>query len=121
MKIPLHGYQANNMCAVVDDTEDNLNLLNYRWYYYTQPKKKRGYVRRSTLVNEGRPRRVVWLHKEILKPLEGYYIDHINRDTLDNRRNNLRHVTSKESAANRDARIKLKSDPDLLRRRGLVS
>ena len=42
------------------------------------------------------------LHREILNAKDGDIVDHINRNKLDNRKENLRFVSWDESAANRD-------------------
>lgn len=47
-------------------------------------------------------------HK-ILLPEKGRIVDHINRDTLDNRRCNLRYATCSENAQNRGASKKSKT------------
>lgn len=44
------------------------------------------------------------MHREILKPNEGFETDHINRDRLDNRRSNLRACTTSQNAHNRRLR-----------------
>lgn len=44
------------------------------------------------------------MHDFIMKPRPGYEIDHINGNTLDNRRCNLREVTKSQSALNRKVR-----------------
>ena len=51
----------------------------------------------------------------------GYLIDHINRNTLDNRLENLRFVDPKTSCANRNPKKKRVSNPNLLRNLGIVS
>jgi hypothetical protein len=48
----------------------------------------------------------LYLHRFILGDKKGYFVDHINRNTLDNRRKNLRHLTPKESIRNRSIEIK---------------
>lgn len=40
------------------------------------------------------------LHNWILEPKTGYQVDHINRDKLDNRKSNLRHVTPSQNTWN---------------------
>lgn len=47
------------------------------------------------------------MHRFIMGDKPGLVIDHINRDKLDNRRENLRHVTRSENAKNVD-RSKMK-------------
>lgn len=41
------------------------------------------------------------LHNLIMRPKEGYIVDHINGNTLDNRRDNLRVVLQKDNCLNR--------------------
>lgn len=56
----------------------------------------KGYAKRS----EGQS--IIYLHRELLglTPGDGLEADHINRDKLDNRRNNLRSVTQEQNKQN---------------------
>lgn len=45
--------------------------------------------------------KVLWLSRHIMSAPSGMIVDHINRNTLDNRRDNLRIVTSFENGQNR--------------------
>lgn len=53
----------------------------------------KGYVRSTT-------RPYIRLHRHILKPSKGMDVDHINGDTLDNRRENLRICTRSQNKMN---------------------
>lgn len=64
-------------------------LRNTKWCIGTG-----GYaLRRRQGINE-------YLHNFILPPREGFVIDHINGNSLDNRRVNLRYATISQNAAN---------------------
>jgi len=45
-------------------------------------------------------RTTVYMHREILKPEPGIWVDHINGDRLDNRRANLRRCNRRQNAGN---------------------
>ncbi len=51
-------------------------------------------------------RRMTYMHSVVIGKKDGLWIDHINRNGLDNRRENLRHVTPAISAVNRRKRGK---------------
>jgi hypothetical protein len=59
---------------------------------------KKGYVRRQV---SWRPTRWVFLHAEILECPPGMQVDHIDRNTLDNCRANLRAATNQQNGANK--------------------
>lgn len=90
-EIPL----TQGMSAVVDD--EGFEFLNqYHWFFDSAT----GYAR-GAIKTDG-----VWkktgMHQLILgTPPRGFEVDHINRNKLDNRRENLRFVTKKQNQANR--------------------
>tara|TARA_Y100000310_G_scaffold301556_1_gene338130 strand:- start:62 stop:643 length:582 start_codon:yes stop_codon:yes gene_type:complete len=61
---------------------------------------KRFYVRTSTRGEDGK-QRGVFLHRFLINTPEGMHTDHINGDSMDNRKKNLRVCTSAENQANR--------------------
>lgn len=93
-EIPLtKGYNA-----LVDD-ENYAALSSYKWFAQLD-KSGKPYAARWTPYQNGR-RRELRMHREILSPPEGFVVDHINRDTLDNRRLNLRVCTQAENLKNK--------------------
>lgn len=81
------------------------------WIISTFPKwkvSKEGYVVCSRSFNTGFSvyNETIFLHRLVMKETRGcvVYVDHINRNKLDNRRNNLRIATPLQSAANTAAR-----------------
>jgi hypothetical protein len=74
--------------AIVDDCfREEVSCQG--WYLTTL-----GYVRTTA-----EPR--VWLHRLILGDKEGFFVDHIDGNKLDNRECNLRHVDRSQSQCNR--------------------
>lgn len=83
--------------AIVDD-EDFDTIAQYRWHYAVC-----GYAMRNTpMVNWVRGK-MSYMHREIIKPPEGFEVDHINGNRLDNRRSNLRIATRQQNNWNRGA------------------
>ena len=84
--------------ALVDD-EDFALFGHLKWYAHLDPKSKSFYAARHS---PRQNRRVLWLAREILgltdPSIKG---DHINHDTLDCRRHNLRISTSSQNGSNR--------------------
>ena len=79
--------------AIVDD-EDFEELSKYRWCY------KDGYATRGIAAGVRR-RTTLLMHVVIIGKVNGLETDHINGNGLDNRRENLRHVTSSQNQQNR--------------------
>lgn len=87
--------------AIVDD-EDFEIFKQYKWHYAA------GYARRNKRLENG-SRKIEFMHRLIAKTPEGLIADHINGNTLDNRKVNLRNVTSAQNARNARKKSKAKS------------
>ena len=82
--------------AIVDDDLFE-ELSRYRWCLSSM-----GYaVRNSGHHNDGN-KKTILMHRVIMRTQSGEEIDHINSDTLDNRRENLRLCTHIENLQNRN-------------------
>ena len=83
--------------AIVDD-EDYEWLNQWKWYF------GKGYARRQIWLREKKKRVNIFIHRLIMNFSENWIykqIDHINHNTLDNRRNNLRICSRIENLRNR--------------------
>jgi len=86
------------------DLEDYEELSKYKWHY-NEKKIGCGYAQRSKHVNLGKNKygcETIYMHREILKTNK--QVDHINNNTLDNRRCNLRECTQLENTRNTSSR-----------------
>jgi len=84
--------------AIVDDADYNW-LNQWKWYAKICSNGKRIYVARFQRIN-GKPT-TIYMHRIITNCPEDKEVDHINGDSLDNRRKNLRIVTRSENSNNR--------------------
>ena len=80
---------TKNQRAMVDD-EDFDVLSKLRWYANWYPNIKGYYARRQTKL----------MHRFIMNAPNGKQVDHINGDTLDNRKSNLKVCTARENTSN---------------------
>lgn len=88
--------------ALVDD-EDYEELNKYKWYANYSPNTKTFYAVRNYSVGK-KKQKAVKMHRHIMQ-LKGYdisgkVIDHINHDTLDNTKGNLRVCTHSQNLMN---------------------
>jgi len=82
--------------AIVDD-DDYKRVSKYKWY--ANKDLKNYYAKRWSPMQNGK-RRIIWMHRFIMSAPEEFEVDHINQDTLDNRKDNLRFTTRSQNARN---------------------
>ena len=87
--------------AIVDD-EDYERLMEHSWAWVpaTGSLSSTGYAVRKGNKKRGEPR-TIQMHREIMHAKKGIIIDHVNRDSLDNRKTNLRYANTQKNAFNR--------------------
>lgn len=94
---------TQNQYAIVDD-EDYDELIKHKWYaqYHTVLESYYA-MRRLPRTYDGRPRLFVMMHRQIMGLEYGdeRQVDHIDHDTLNNLRWNLRVCTCRENNENR--------------------
>lgn len=85
-EILLSGKNPLRLVALVDD--DDFELISaIRWYVHWPQNSKTAYAKTSKLM----------MHRVIMNAPNGYDVDHINRNGLDNRKANLQIVTHGEN------------------------
>jgi hypothetical protein len=80
------------------DVEDFERLNQYKWHCSHYGYAKRAAPNRT---GKGRKQVIVYMHKLLCPVPEGKIADHINRNSLDNRKANLRPATQKQNVWNR--------------------
>ena len=99
MEIEICGYRV----IIDDDDWDKVKM--YRWHVDQVYLRRSGNYYFRTRPYKNGQRITLVLHKYVkgVSP-EGMYIDHINRNTLDNRKENLRFVTPQQNKYNQKTR-----------------
>lgn len=72
------------------------DLQGYKWQVRIKPHGK--YICRNS--KKTGKSRTIYLHREIMNARKSQYVDHINGNTLDNCRNNLRICTNQQNSMN---------------------
>lgn len=98
--LPLYGKHGLGLFSKVSD-EDFDEVSKYKWFVhlnsndksYKTARRHTGNIRTGTF-------RQFHLHRVIAGDKEGLVVDHIDRDPLNNTRENLRHVTQYENLLN---------------------
>jgi hypothetical protein len=94
-----HNALSQGLFAVVDD-QDYEWLNQWRWTAHLGP-GGRVAAYRKVGQNKGHMSRNLWMHRVILNAPTEAEVDHINGDSLDNRRENLRLATRAQNLRNR--------------------
>lgn len=84
-------------CKAIVDNGDYFRISQYKWNV-TQNGHGYFYARRL----DGKT--PVYMHREVMYAKKGQEVDHINKDTLDNRSDNLRIVSRRSQRANSSKR-----------------
>lgn len=84
--------------SVLVDEADYPELSRYVWCLRQHTSYLR-YAYRYARKPDGKYARIK-MHNQIMQPPKGFSIDHVNGDTLDNRRSNLRLATPRQQAQN---------------------
>jgi len=87
---------SNNKGIVLVDDEDYDMLSQYKWHLHD---KKNKYAISDIKIN-GKSKRKK-MHRLIMGEPQGFEIDHIDRNTLNNQKNNLRIVTHSQNQMNK--------------------
>ena len=95
-KIPL----TQGKFAIVDD-EDFESLSHWKWYYASDGFGD-GYAIRADKRINGKCRKTIRMHRQIMQTPEGLQTDHINHKKTDNRKINLRICTRLENSFNKN-------------------
>lgn len=90
-------HKGNIMEALID-IEDFPQVSNYSCTWHALEKGNTYYVRGH--IPGSSNKRKTYLHRFLMNPPQGYEVDHINHNGLDNRRANMRIVTNAENRQN---------------------
>ena len=98
---------TQNQFALVDD-RDFEYISQWKWGAWWNPETGSFYARRNY-----RNIKTYLMHRVIANTPKGMICDHINHDTLDNRRCNLRNVTPSQSNMNRKPKYNSLGEPNI--------
>ena len=106
--VNLSGKLGTGKTTLIDE-EDYLYVKQFSWHL-TDKGSNRLYAVRSTgkYINGKRQNLKFYLHRELLKATKGQIVDHINGNTLDNRKENLRICNTAENSRNQIGNFRLR-------------
>lgn len=82
------------------DAEDFDLLMSFKWHATFGSRETKWYARRALRFEEQVDfgvRQNISMHRFIMRPPEHLVVDHLNGDSLDNRRSNLEIITQQEN------------------------
>ena len=91
-------YLGNGLFAICDWCDFN-SVKSFKWNS-TSLDSRVQWAWAHDVENGGEKRKKVAMHNIIMKPSEGFIVDHINGNGLDNRRSNLRIATRQQNTFN---------------------
>lgn len=91
-------YLSNGLFAICDWCDFN-SVKSFKWNS-TSLDSRVQWAWAHDVENGGEKRKKVAMHNVIMKPSEGFVVDHINGNGLDNRRSNLRIATRQQNTFN---------------------
>ena len=100
IEIPLTQGQV----ALIDDEDYDL-VSQYKWYARWDPHTKSFYAVTNIRKPNGK-RTVLLMHRLIMNAKKGEQVDHINHNTIDNRKSELRLCTQSQNQHNRGCNSK---------------
>lgn len=89
-EICLYNMVCEEIARTKIDLEDVNKCKKHKWFFNKEREQVGTRIKRKILL----------LHRYLLNAKKGQYVDHINHDTLDNRKSNLRICTNQENAFN---------------------
>lgn len=84
---------------IVLDDEDYERFKNFTWTISVRAAQS--YALRRYRIRGQKKSKMMYLHKEIMPNILGLVVDHINGNTLDNRKENLRLISHRQNTQNR--------------------
>lgn len=97
----------NEIIEVLVDIDDYQKIKNRYWHTHWREDLNNHYVASNRYIGvfNGKVKsQTIYLHNYIMKPPKGMVVDHINHNTIDNRKSNLRLVNMSDNAKNRKGR-----------------
>ena len=103
VEIPLTKDQVT-----VIDAEDFERVSQFKWYASARSKNSGKFDAARGAQVEGKPK-LILLHRFIMDAPKGLVVDHINHNSLDNRKSNLRLATHRQNCQNKPVHFNKKT------------
>jgi hypothetical protein len=100
MEVPMRNTLGEIIKHAIVSPEDYDRVMKYRWSYWSKTNKNTGKITEYVNGYIDKENTIMLSHFIMGKPAKGYVVDHISRDRLDNRRENLRFATLSQNAQN---------------------